>query len=92
MITDYSTTVLDFLAFEKPFILYAPDLEKYENTRGFFVDYRSLTRNMTTDAASLDEMVRRPMGIGRILGTVAAESPQLAMAKLLSGSWRIYIV
>ncbi len=59
LITDYSTTVLDFLAFDKPFILYAPDLEKYENTRGFFVDYRSLTRNMTTDATGLDEMVRR---------------------------------
>lgn len=57
-ITDYSTTVLDYLAFEKPFILYAPDLEEYERTRGFFVDYRSITKNMTTDAAQLETMVQ----------------------------------
>ncbi len=57
-ITDYSTTVLDYLAFEKPFILYAPDLEQYERTRGFFVDYRGITKNMTTDAAQLETMVR----------------------------------
>ena len=57
-ITDYSTTVLDYLAFEKPFILYAPDLDQYERTRGFFVDYRSITKNMTTDAAQLETMVQ----------------------------------
>lgn len=59
MITDYSTTVLDFLIFEKPFILYAPDLEYYEKTRGFYVDYRSITKNMTSDATELEIMVPR---------------------------------
>ncbi len=59
LITDYSTTVLDYLAFDKPFVLYAPDLDVYEKTRGFFVEYRSLTKNMTIDASCLDEMVRR---------------------------------
>ncbi len=58
LITDYSTMVLDYLAFDKPFILYAPDLEEYENTRGFFVDYRSITENMTTEASELEPMVR----------------------------------
>jgi CDP-glycerol glycerophosphotransferase (TagB/SpsB family) len=58
LITDYSTMVLDYLAFDKPFILYAPDLEEYENTRGFFVDYRNITKNMTTEAAQLENMVR----------------------------------
>lgn len=59
LITDYSTTVLDYLAFDKPFILYAPDLEEYEATRGFFVDYRNLTKNMTTDPSELAEMINR---------------------------------
>lgn len=58
LITDYSTVVLDYLAFNKPFILYAPDLEEYESTRGFFVEYRGITKNLTTDATHLDEMVR----------------------------------
>ena len=57
-ITDYSTTVLDYLNFEKPFILYAPDLEEYERTRGFFVDYRGITKNMTTDPARLEGLIK----------------------------------
>ena len=62
LITDYSTTVLDYLAYDRPFILYAPDLDEYESTRGFFVDYRNLTKNLTGNAAGLDEMVRRVYG------------------------------
>lgn len=58
LITDYSTTVLDYLAYDRPFILYAPDLEEYEKTRGFFVDYRSITKNLTTDATNLDVLVK----------------------------------
>lgn len=58
LITDYSTVVLDYLIYQRPFILYAPDLEEYESTRGFFVDYRSITKNLTTDAEHLDEMVK----------------------------------
>lgn len=59
LITDYSTTVLDFLAFDRPFILYAPDLAEYESTRGFFVDYRNITENLTETAENLDETVKR---------------------------------
>lgn len=58
LITDYSTVVLDYLAFDRPFILYAPDLDEYEASRGFFIDYRSLTENLTTTADGLDRMVR----------------------------------
>lgn len=58
LITDYSTTVLDYLAFERPFILYAPDLAEYEAKRGFFIDYWSITKNLTTDAEGLAEMVK----------------------------------
>lgn len=57
-ITDYSTMLLDYLTFDKPFVLYAPDLETYEQTRGFFVDYRSITENMTTDATQLEAVVK----------------------------------
>lgn len=59
LITDYSTTFLDLLTFDKPFILYAPDLAEYEAKRGFFVDYRSITKNIVTDDTSgLENMVR----------------------------------
>lgn len=59
LITDYSTTVLDYLSYDRPFILYAPDLEEYESTRGFFVDYRSITKNLVTDEAALPQMVEQ---------------------------------
>lgn len=59
LITDYSTTVLDYLAYDRPFILYAPDLDEYEQTRGFFIDYRAITKNLTTEAVGLDAMVKR---------------------------------
>lgn len=58
LITDYSTTVLDYLAFDRPFVLYAPDLEMYEKTRGFFIDYRDITPNQTTDTAALGRLVQ----------------------------------
>jgi CDP-glycerol glycerophosphotransferase (TagB/SpsB family) len=59
LITDYSTTVLDYLVFDRPFLLYAPDLQEYENTRGFFIDYRNITKNLVTDAADLLETAAR---------------------------------
>lgn len=59
LITDYSTTVLDYLAFEKPFVLFAPDLEEYGKTRGFFVDYPAITPYLTTDPRELESLVRR---------------------------------
>lgn len=58
LITDYSTMVLDYLAFEKPFVLFAPDLEEYESTRGFFIDYRGITKNMTTNPNDLETTVK----------------------------------
>ena len=59
LITDYSTTVLDYLVFDKPFIFYVPDLEEYGRTRGLYVDYHTLTKNITTDAAELEDMIKR---------------------------------
>ena len=59
LITDYSTTVLDYLAFDKPFIMYAPDLKEYGETRGFYVEYESITKNTTQDAAELCDMIKR---------------------------------
>lgn len=58
LITDYSTVVSDFLLYERPFILYAPDLDEYEKKRGFFLDYRKITKNMTKDAENLDVMIK----------------------------------
>lgn len=39
LITDYSSIVFDYLAYKKPFVLFAPDLDEYEKNHGFYVDY-----------------------------------------------------
>lgn len=42
LITDYSSVLFDYMIYEKPVILFAPDLEEYERSRGFYIDYRAL--------------------------------------------------
>ncbi|MCD8073586.1 MAG: CDP-glycerol glycerophosphotransferase family protein [Lachnospiraceae bacterium] len=42
LITDYSSVLFDYLLYRKPLVLFAPDLEEYERTRGFYIDYRSM--------------------------------------------------
>lgn len=57
MITDYSSVVIDFLFFNKPYVLFAPDLEEYQQKRGFYVEYDSLTPYVVTDEKALKENV-----------------------------------
>ncbi|UAL30589.1 CDP-glycerol glycerophosphotransferase family protein [Nocardioides rotundus] len=40
LVSDYSSAIFDFAATRKPIICYVPDLERYEETRGFYVDYQ----------------------------------------------------
>lgn len=40
LISDYSSSIWDFSLLYKPCFLYTPDLAKYENGRGFYVDIR----------------------------------------------------
>ena len=57
LISDYSTIIYDFLFFEKPYVLFAPDLEEYQHKRGFYVDYASLSPYIVTDAANLKNVI-----------------------------------
>ena len=41
LITDYSSIVFDYLAYNKPFVLFAPDFDDYSKNHGFYVDYYS---------------------------------------------------
>lgn len=38
-VTDYSATMLEFSYFEQPILLYTPDLKKYKQHPGFYVDF-----------------------------------------------------
>lgn len=65
LITDYSSILFDYLLFEKPLVLFAPDLPHYEETRGFYLEYRSLPGTLVEDAQELVTAVRRALsGLG----------------------------
>ena len=41
VISDYSSLIFEYSLLERPMMFYAYDLEKYENDRSFYFDYRS---------------------------------------------------
>ncbi len=57
LISDYSTILFEFLFFDKPYVLFAPDLKEYERNRGFYIDYFSLSPYLATDLEQLKNVV-----------------------------------
>lgn len=53
LITDYSSILFDYLLFEKPFVLFAPDIQEYEKNRGLYIDYSSLPGAVVTKPEEL---------------------------------------
>lgn len=64
LITDYSTVMHEFLFFGKPYVLFAPDLEEYQQKRGFYVEYETLSPYIATEEAELGTMVWRALQDG----------------------------
>lgn len=58
LITDYSSVLFDFLIYQKPVVLFAPDLEDYENNRGFYLDYRELPYPIAQTRDELEEAIK----------------------------------
>lgn len=57
MITDYSSILFDYLFFQKPYVLFAPDLEEYLDKRGFYVEYDSLSPYVVTKEGQLKQTI-----------------------------------
>lgn len=53
LISDYSSVANEFMFFDKPYVLYSPDLEEYEKIRGFYVPYKTLTPYICTGEKEL---------------------------------------
>ncbi len=58
LITDYSSVMFDYLIYEKPLVLFAPDLKEYEDGRGFYIDYAAMPFPITQNAAQLIQEVK----------------------------------
>jgi CDP-glycerol glycerophosphotransferase (TagB/SpsB family) len=39
-VTDYSSVIFEYALLGRPMVFFAPDLEAYEQERGFYFDYR----------------------------------------------------
>ena len=60
IITDYTTTVYDFLYMDRPIIYYFYDIERYRETRGFFIEpIESICAgHMTKNLGELQDAIR----------------------------------
>lgn len=61
LISDYSSVIFDFCIFNRPMIFYAPDLEEYEEKRGFYLNYKELPGRIVKSARELKRAVEDTM-------------------------------
>ena len=54
LVSDYSSVMIDFLALDRPIILYVPDKADYEKTRGLYFDLNALPAKI---CSTLDDVV-----------------------------------
>lgn len=59
LITDYSSIVFHYAIYEKPMLFFAPDLDEYWNTRGFYLEYETLPGEVVKDEQSLLEGIKK---------------------------------
>ena len=57
LITDYSSVLFDFMVFNKPYVLYVPDLREYSETRGFYLDIKTLSPYLAQTESELIEVM-----------------------------------
>lgn len=57
LISDYSSVINEFMAFGKPYVLFAPDLADYEKRRGFYIQYDKLTPYVAVTEQALHPIV-----------------------------------
>jgi hypothetical protein len=57
LITDYSSIVFDYMLYNKPFILYAPDISAYNKERGFYIDISTLPAPVVKNVSDLEKLL-----------------------------------
>ena len=57
LITDYSSIVVDYMFFQKPYVLFAPDWAQYKKERGTYVNFHTLSPYLVTDSSALLDTV-----------------------------------
>ena len=61
LITDYSSVFFEYLLLDKPILFYAPDLEKYTDKRGFYINYNKLPGRIVRDKKNLKYNIKEAL-------------------------------
>lgn len=61
LITDFSSTVFDYLFFGKPFVFFAPDKKEFLEERGLYVEYDSVTPYVAENEEELKTEILRAL-------------------------------
>lgn len=61
LITDYSSVVFDYLVYNKPFVLFAPDHKEYEKNHGFYLPYDSYPATVAETTEQLIDAIKYEM-------------------------------
>ena len=61
LVTDYSSILFDAMACRLPIVLYAPDMEEYKDSRGFYLEYESIPAAFAADGDSLARVLADPV-------------------------------
>ena len=56
-VTDYSSWIFDYVETRKPGMIYAPDLDEYQNSTGFYYSISSTPFPLATDNASVRNII-----------------------------------
>lgn len=57
LITDYSSVLFDWMLFEKPFVIFAPDIDEYVKNVGFYADIYKFPTTVAKNKGELEEAV-----------------------------------
>lgn len=60
LITDYSSVLFEFFLLEKPVVIFAPDYEEYQRTRGFYLDLKELPVRWSQKEEELLWAIKQP--------------------------------
>ena len=61
LITDFSSVLFDFLLFEKPFVIFAPDYDEYVSRVGFYADINEFPTTVVRSGSELISAVGREL-------------------------------
>ncbi|MHD0396682.1 CDP-glycerol glycerophosphotransferase family protein [Staphylococcus simulans] len=65
LITDYSSIFFDYLVTGNPIIFYTPDLDEYKNSRGLYIDTKSLPGPALSNIDQLIETIKNVRNFSR---------------------------